>query len=446
MSKTYIEPRITIGIMDLQRETYGILKGEFYVDGFGVLSGRFTAKVISGMIVLSDEYGKEIRHTSSIRLSGKDTDTFLLFGVTIGSSFHWERKEAHEFRGALVFKLRPDHTMAVINDIGLEAYLESVISSEMSAEAPAEFLKAHAIISRSWLLSALKRKKMGKATQQTHENLQNNPDEVVRWYEQEEHDIYDVCADDHCQRYQGITRIISEGAHGAVKSTSGIVLVYQGEICDARYYKACGGITEDFATAWHDIHIPYLTSISDGPDRYRTIRTEKDATDWICSEPNAYCNVKDKALLKTILPDFDRETKGFFRWKIEYTREALERTIKNKTGIDFGVLHAITPLLRGPSGRIYRLLIKGSKKSMIVGKELEIRRWLSDSHLYSSAFVVDTTYDASGGIKAFTFFGAGWGHGVGLCQIGAANMAYQGFEATQILKHYFPGAETQRIY
>ncbi len=446
MRDTFNEPRITVGIMDFQQEVQGILNGEYYIDGCFV-SGRFAARVLSGAIVFSDEHGKEITHASSIRLSDNDdTSTFMLFNVTIGGSFHWERKETHVFRGTLVFKLRPDGTMAVINDIGLEDYLESVISSEMSAEAPEEFLKAHAIVSRSWLLSALKRKRDKKTTHQQNKTQQNKTDEIIRWYEQEEHDIYDVCADDHCQRYQGITRIISKGAFSAVSGTSGVVLVYQGEICDARYYKACGGITEDFRTAWQDINIPYLKSISDGANPYAPIETEQDARNWILSEPDAYCNVKDQSLFKTILPDFDRETKGFFRWSVEYPRETLEGIITKKSGYDLGVLQEITPLLRGPSGRIYRLLIKGSKKSMVVGKELEIRRWLSESHLYSSAFVVDTTYNALGEVEKFTLYGAGWGHGVGLCQIGAANMAYQGFTAEQILEHYFPYTEMQRIY
>ena len=446
MSKTYIEPRITIGIMDLQRETYGILKGEFYVDGFGVLSGRFTAKVISGMIVLSDEYGKEVRHTSSIRLSGKDTDTFLLFGVTIGSSFHWERKEAHEFRGALVFKLRPDHTMAVINDIGLEAYLESVISSEMSAEAPVEFLKAHAIISRSWLLSALKRKKMGKATQQTHENLQNNPDEVVRWYEQEEHDIYDVCADDHCQRYQGITRIISENVARAINDTRGLFLTHEGRICDARYSKCCGGRTEVFATAWENAHFPYLAGINDSDRESSPLATEAHVKSWLLSNPEAYCNTTDESLLGQILPSFDLETKNFYRWRVVYTAQELTAILREKSGIDFGALKRIEALERGASGRISRLKIEGTRRTVTVGKELEIRRWLSPTHLLSSAFVVSAQHDAAGDISHLTLDGGGWGHGVGLCQIGAAVMAARGFKSEDILAHYFRGAVLKKLY
>lgn len=442
------EPRITVGIMDFQHEVKGIINGVFFVEGFGTLSGRFTARAVSDVIELLDESGNVTASASSITLSAVSDATFTLFDVTIGNTFHWERREEHTFCGSLVFVLRLDGTFAVINDIGLEGYLESVISSEMSAAAPLEFLKAHAIMSRSWLIAAIKRKsnKKNANKHKQDDGQMNSPGEIIRWYEQEEHDIYDVCADDHCQRYQGITRIISEGAHGAVSSTSGVVLVYQGEICDARYYKACGGITEDFRTAWQDVHIPYLKSISDGASLYAQIVTERDARSWILSEPYAYCNVKDETLLKTILPDFDLETKGFFRWSVEYDRETLERIITKKSGYDFGVLQEITPLLRGPSGRIYRLMIKGSKRSMIVGKELEIRRWLSESHLYSSAFVVDATYNALGEVKKFTFYGAGWGHGVGLCQIGAANMAYQGFTAEQILEHYFPYTEMQRIY
>jgi len=268
----------------------------------------------------------------------------------------------------------------------------------------------------------------------------------VRWYEQEDHDIYDVCADDHCQRYQGITKIVSGNAEAAVRETSGTVVMYQNKICDARYYKACGGITEDFATAWEDKEVPYLVSITDAPTKYNPVRTEEEAFAWIFSKPEAYCNTDDAGLLAKILPDFDRETKGFFRWTLEYTREELEDILREKSGFDFGTLMEITPLRRGPSGRISRLKIVGSKRAMVVGKELEIRRWLSRSHLYSSAFIVTKKSISRGKADRFIFHGAGWGHGVGLCQIGAAVMASKGFKAEQILINYFPGVELRKLY
>jgi SpoIID/LytB domain protein len=270
--------------------------------------------------------------------------------------------------------------------------------------------------------------------------------EVKRWYEREDHDLFDVCADDHCQRYQGITKIASNQAEKTVRNTRGMVITYQGEICDARYSKACGGLTEEFETAWDDKRVPYLTSIPDASAPHRPIRTEEEASSWIVSAPDVYCNTRDEGRLENILPDFDRETKDFFRWKIEYSRKELEEILREKSGFEFGTLEEIVPLSRGPSGRISRLKIVGSKKTMTVGKELEIRRWLSRSHLYSSAFLVTVNYNVRGDVERFTFHGAGWGHGVGLCQIGAAVMAAKGFSAEEILTHYFLGVEIKKIY
>jgi SpoIID/LytB domain protein len=438
------QPNITVGIMDRQTEITGCLNGNFRGDEFGPVSGPFSAKADAGMIVLFDEAFHEIARSPSIRLTGQDESMFSLFDVTIGSRFHWERTEHQSFRGDLILRPRKDGTIAAINEIPLEDYLMSVISSEMSSSAPKDFLKAHAILSRSWLLAALDRKKKKKKTSMPGGKITD--EEVIRWYEREEHDLFDVCADDHCQRYQGIMKIESEQAEEAVRETRGIVTIYQDEICDARYSKACGGITEKFDTAWDDKRVPYLESISDASVPYRPINTEEEASSWILSDPDAYCNTEDEGLLEKILPDFDRKTKGFFRWMIEYTREELEEIIREKSGFDFGTLQEIIPLRRGPSGRISQLKILGSKKSVVVGKELEIRRWLSRSHLYSSAFLVTVEYSPHGKAERFILRGAGWGHGVGLCQIGAAVMATRGFSAEQILKHYFRGVEIQRVY
>jgi SpoIID/LytB domain protein len=270
--------------------------------------------------------------------------------------------------------------------------------------------------------------------------------EVVRWYEQEDHDLYDVCADDHCQRYQGVTKIVSAHVGQVITETRGKVIVYGDEICDARYSKACGGLTEKFATAWKDREVPYLTTLADSAVPHYPIRAEEEAAHWILTEPEAYCNTKNRAILERILPRFDQETENFFRWKVVYGREELEEILREKSGFDFGTLKEILSLQRGPSGRIYRLQIIGSRKSMIVGKELEIRRWLSRTHLYSSAFIVTAEHSPSGEVSSFTLHGAGWGHGVGLCQIGAAVMATRGFKAEEILHHYFPDTEITRIY
>ncbi len=432
--------------MDRRAEVTGSLNGNFRGDGFGPVSGRFSAKAISGMAVLTNEAHLQIARFPSIRLTAPEDSTFELFQVTIGNRFHWERMEDQTFLGNLILWPRPDGTIAAINEIPLEDYLKSVISSEMNASAPMEFLKVHAILSRSWLLAALEQKKKTKERSLLARKITEEEGEVIRWYDREDHDLFDVCADDHCQRYQGTRKILSNRAQEAVQETFGRVITYRDEICDARYSKACGGLTEDFDTAWEDKRVPYLTSIADAPVPHRPIRTEEEAGRWILSAPEAYCQAKDKGLLETILPAFDRETKSFFRWTVEYPREELEEILREKSGFEFGDLQEIVPLRRGASGRICRLKIVGSKKSMVVGKELEIRRWLSRSHLYSSAFLVKVKHDPRGKAELFTFQGAGWGHGVGLCQIGAAVMAARGFSAEEIQKHYFRGAEIRKIY
>jgi stage II sporulation protein D len=448
------QPKITVGIIDRQNEVLGRLDGDFHVEGFGPVSGRFSAKADAGMIVLTDGALCEIYRSPLIKLTAqkhsplrvrqgtkaRSGQAFTLLNVTIGNRLHWERKEDQTFRGDLILRWREDSKIAAINEISIEDYLTSVISSEVSAEAPIEFLKAHAILSRSWLLSGLGRRKKTKETSLPPGKMTEKEGEVIRWYDREDHDLFDVCADDHCQRYQGITKIVSTQAEEAVRETHGMVITYQGEICDARYSKACGGITENFDTAWDDKRIPYLTSIPDASTPHHPIKVEEEASAWILADPDAYCNTKDDDLLRRLLPESDRETKNFFRWKVEYSRTDLEEILQEKSGFDFGTLKEIVPIHRGPSGRLSRLKIIGSKRSMVVGKELEIRRWLSQSHLYSSAFLVKAKADR------FILQGAGWGHGVGLCQIGAAVMATKGFSAERILKHYFRGVEVKKIY
>jgi stage II sporulation protein D len=440
MGSVKSQPKITVGVMDGQTEISGRLDGNFRRDEFGPVSGRFSARTETETIVLTGEANREICRSRSIRLTGQEGSAFSLFNVTIGNRFHWERTEDQTFQGDLILELCKDGTISAINEISLEDYLTSVISSEMSGDAPKEFLKTHAILSRSWLLAALDHKKKKNERSKPAGQTTKKRGEVIRWYDREDHELFDVCADDHCQRYQGITKIESEQAEEAVRETRGIVIIHQDEICDARYSKACGGITEDFDTAWDNKRVPYLRSISDASVPHRPITTEEEASAWILSNPEAYCGTKDERLLEKILPDFDRETKGFFRWRVETSRTELEEILQEKSGFDFGTLQEIVPLRRGPSGRISRLRVVGSKRSMVVGKELEIRRWLSRSHLYSSAFIVKAE------AERFIFHGAGWGHGVGLCQIGAAVMANRGFSAEEILSHYFQGVEIKKIY
>ena len=345
--------------------------------------------------------------TEAVIIPLEESSSFIVGNVTIGVGFHWERCENQAFRGALVLK-REGENMIVINRLRVENYLQSVISSEMSANAGIELLKAHAIMSRSWLL------RINNATEPT---ATESSEEHIKWYERDAHTHFDVCADDHCQRYQGITRIVNENAYRAVDETRGMVLTYKDEICDARFSKCCGGMTERFSTAWADRDYDYLQPVE-------------------CP----YCDTHDENALRQILNDYDRETVHFHDWTVEYTDEEVSELVKRRSGIDFGEIKDIIPLKRGASGRIFRLRIVGGKCQTEVGKELEIRKWLSETHLYSSNFTVEHK------AGRFILRGKGWGHGVGLCQIGAAVMATQGFTAEEILEHYFPHSEITKLY
>jgi stage II sporulation protein D len=396
----------------------------------GLIEGRTAVEVeLTG--TFTDSSGKTYapgRHRFSTELALTPSDpascAFALNDVTIGIGFHWERKERQTFRGALRLVKR-EAGLTVINDVALEDYVTSVISSEMSAACPLELLKAHAVISRSWLWFP----KATPATARAASGPQLEPHEIRRWYGREAHPDFDVCADDHCQRYQGITRAFSPAAAEAVRATSGQFLRYDGAICDARFSKCCGGMTERYATAWDDQDVPYLESIYDGAAQPCAYSPEA----WIRTAPAAYCNTNDAELLARVLPGFDQETRDFYRWQVAYAPEELADLIKVRTGADLGPIRNLEPLARGPSGRIYRLRITGTRDYVIVGKELEIRRALSRTHLYSSAFVVDM----EGG--RIVLRGAGWGHGAGLCQIGAAVMANEGRTYAEILRHYYRG-------
>lgn len=446
------EPKITVGIMEGVSEVQGVLDGPFTLNGQNLPSCRFRAVPEQGTVLMAEDSGQSIGRAPRISLQGTPGATFGLFEVTIGKSFHWERPENHVFTGNLILEVRRDGTLVVINEVPVEEYLGSVISSEMNALAPAQFLLAHAILSRSWLLANLEKKRTaprvggspraaGGARLPT-----DSPAEIIKWYDREDHELFDVCADDHCQRYHGMTKVTSGEALRAVEETRGTVLTYGGSICDARYSKACGGLTELYSTAWEDMEVPYLTSVCDSPLQHPPVSSEEEAGRWIGSTPEAYCRTTDAELLSRVLPGFDRETTAFFRWTVVYSQEELSEIVREKSGMDVGRVEALVPLSRGPSGRIYRLLVKGTKEQVVVGKELEIRRWLSRSHLYSSAFTVETRKHDAGKAPSFVLHGAGWGHGVGLCQIGAAVMASNGFRAEEILTHYFRGAKIERVY
>lgn len=372
------------------------------------------------------------RFISEITLTPSDSAscTFSLDDITIGIGFHWQRRERQVFQGT--FRLiKCESGLSVINDISLEEYVTSVISSEMSASCPLELLKAHAVISRSWLWFP----KTNSFHSEGKRSDSQNSHEIIRWYGREAHRAFDVCADDHCQRYQGITKAFSSAVAEAVRATAGEFLCYHGVICDARFSKCCGGMTERYATAWDDENIPYLEPVRDDPSQSHF----DDPEELIRSNPRAYCNTGDEELLSRILPGFDQETQDFYRWKVAYTGEELADLISSRLAVDLGPILDIRALARGPSGRIHRLKITGKRDYIIIGKELEIRRTLSRTHLYSSAFVVDKESDR------FVLRGAGWGHGVGLCQIGAAVMANEGKTYPEILRHYYRGTTVSAI-
>jgi stage II sporulation protein D len=437
------EPEIKVALLQDYKEARLNLKGRFLLSDERTISGHMIVRVRQGEVALCDPSGMEIARGKTIMLLARNKAAFTVSDVKIGIDFHWQRSQEQSFRGNLFLSIASDSYFNLIDEIALEDYLASVISSEMSAEAPLEFLKAQAVVARSWLVAMLERKKVN--TVATNDN-QSKENEIIIWHDVNDHKGFDVCADDHCQRYQGITRIISENVRAAIEATRGLFLVSGGEICDARYYKSCGGQTEIFSTAWEDKSPDYLRSVTDDVQQHPPIQSEKEAKGWLSSRPQTFCNTTDKELLGKILPAFDQETLDFYRWQVIYSRQELEDIIRKKSGIDFGELQDLTALSRGPSGRIYKLRIEGSRRTVIVGKELEIRRWLSESHLLSSAFVVSKTNAADGSLESFTLTGGGWGHGVGLCQIGAAVMAAKGFKAQEILAHYFTGASLQKLY
>lgn len=372
---------------------------------------------------------------------------FELHDVVIGVGFHWERKENQFFSGGLTL-MAVDGAVTAVNVVPVEDYLKSVISSEMSATSSLELLKAHAVISRSWLLAQMgKNRQLGQMAEK-YQTCFVTEGEVVKWYDREDHQYFDVCADDHCQRYQGVTRASTSDVETAVDETCGRVLMFDGQICDARFSKCCGGVTELFENAWEPVAHPYLQKVVDNdkaPAGFSLDLTrEAEAKRWITGRPEAFCNTDDKTVLRQVLNTYDQETNDFYRWTVRYPQAELSRLVHARTGIDFGDILELEPVERGVSGRLVKLRVVGAKKTMVIGKELEIRKMLSTSHLYSSAFVVDKEEGAEG-VK-FVLRGAGWGHGVGLCQIGAAVMGAKGYAYGQILAHYFVGATVERHY
>ena len=446
------EPMVKVGIVSGQKITF-FLNAPYTAKG-ETLEGEQTVEFSEGGILWRGNQYREL----TFRPHTEDA-SFSLNDVTIGVNFHWERKQTQVFNGQLQLVVEADEITA-INIIHVEKYLKSVISSEMSATSSVELLKAHAVISRSWLLAQMEKRAKLKDGANSFFSFIKKDDEIIRWYDREDHTIFDVCADDHCQRYQGITNAGNAAVEEAVNATRGQVLTSDEEICDARFSKCCGGITEEFQYCWENTPKPYLLSICDNEElgirneelgirnEELGIMHEEFFDRWIRTSPEAYCNTTDKAVLSQVLNDYDQETPDFYRWRVEYTQEELSRLINEKTKDDFGDIIDLIPVERGKSGRICRLKIVGTKKTLTLGKELEIRRTLSDTHLYSSAFVVDKHFsDNDTNVpSAFTIIGAGWGHGVGLCQIGAAVMGEKGYPYDKILLHYYRGAEIKKYY
>ena len=440
------QPDIQVGIM-AEKQISIAFSGKYTVEGI-TAPAEFTASITDNLIFLHS--GKEIfaEGLEFHFLPTSPENSFLLKNVTIGIDFHWQQQQDLQFRGSLKLIIE-DGNVRTINIVPVEEYLRSVISSEMSATSSPELLKAHAVISRSWLLAQIAKKQKLQAEKHVYQTSQQSENERIRWYDREDHSLFDVCADDHCQRYQGITRIISDKAHAAIEATFGEVLMAHHEICDARFSKCCGGMSENFENVWEPVPHSYLTHISDSeqdinPDA--DLRREDQADAWIRNNPPAFCHTSDKQVLSQVLPDFDQATTDFYRWQVSFTQEELSALIRRKTGVDFGQIIRLEPIERGYSARLVKLKITGTKRTLTIGKELEIRRTLSESHLYSSAFVTDHLDVKDGIPQKFVLTGAGWGHGVGLCQIGAAVMGEKGYSYKQILNHYFRHAELKKLY
>lgn len=443
------EPVITVGILSGKEIGFSFPKEFISSDGIAIC-GIQQAVYRKGKICWQEKEYDELSFTPQ-----RDTSSFFeLQDVTIGINFHWERKEVQRFKGELKIIVEDDRLTA-INIIPIEDYLTSVISSEMSATASLELLKAHAVISRSWLLNKLKVAN-GKLKVIMHPDntanfeLSTLPSQLIKWYDHETHKNFDVCADDHCQRYQGITRASTPQAIEAVFATRGEVLMYEGEICDARFSKCCGGAFEEFQNCWENVKHPYLIGQRDSKTETRLpdLTKEAEADKWIRTSPAAFCNTHNKQVLSQVLNNYDQETTDFYRWRVCYSQQELSELIHKRSGIEFGKIIDLIPVERGTSGRLVRLKIVGTLRTLIIGKELEIRRTLSSSHLYSSAFVVDKEYkeDEKEIPSRFILTGSGWGHGVGLCQIGAAVMGEQGYKYKEILSHYYPGSAIEQQY
>lgn len=443
-------PHIEVGIMKAGRIRFSF-EGSFRINGHPEESLKTGEAFLEKGRLRIGPRGREFVTGEHVILEPLDLKSgrFVIHDVVIGIGFHWEQKEDQKFQGALKLMAIGNEIQAV-NIISIEDYLISVISSEMRGDSSPALLKAHTIISRSWLLAQIEKQDKLEEGSVSHEMVRESGEEYIRWYDREDHDDYHVCADDHCQRYQGVTRAHNPGVVEAVLATEGEVLVYDGKICDARFSKCCGGVSEQFENCWEPVFHPYLQRVDDnpgpGPVNGEDLKIETNAVRFIEAAPLAFCNTGDEGLLMQVLNDYDLASRDFYRWIVAYTQQEIAELIREKSGTDFGEIVDLVPVERGESGRLVRLLIVGTRKRIILGKELEIRRWLSKSHLYSSAFTVHSGEIENGIPGKFILHGAGWGHGVGLCQIGAAVMASRGYSHGEILAHYFRDATIKKRY
>ena len=448
MNSKKTAPEIQVGIFSGEEISFTLNTPFEAGSKYDSIDGRWKANCSSNKILLH-KHDIKLEYENNILLAPVNSEiaSFTLHDVTIGVDFHWQRKEDQVFKGNLRLFIEAGKVYAV-NVLSVEDYLTSVISSEMRATSSSELLKAHAVISRSWLLAQIEKSRSLDNIPLKYNTNTRTDNEIVRWYDREDHRSFDVCADDRCQRYQGITRSSTPVVEQVIKETSGEVLAYKGTICDTRYYKCCGGITELFENVWEPVDHPYLQKVIDNsacPEGYNLdLDREDNAVKWILGNPESFCNTSDKKVLSQVLNDYDQETKDFYRWNVSYTQKELSDLVKTKTGIDFGTVTDLIPLARGVSGRIIRLKIKGTEKTMVIGKELEIRKALSKSHLYSSCFFVEKNVENE--VTNFILHGAGWGHGVGLCHIGAAVMGSKGYSYSEILRHYFRNAVLEKRY
>ena len=436
------EPEISVGIVNAQ-SIHFTLNGNYFAKGETVSEDQVVIFSEGGILWNGNLY-RELTFTPQ-----EEHNSFSIYDVTIGINFHWERQETQVFLGTLKLVVDEEKIVA-INILPVEDYLTSVISSEMSANSSLELLKAHAVVSRSWLFAQIEKRKALNGKDEGFFSFIKTKEEYIRWYDREDHTIFDVCADDHCQRYQGITKASNETVAEAVRATRGRLLMYDNKICDARFSKCCGGATEEFEYCWEDKHYPYLSAVRDAEEEENRplpdLTDEEEAEHWIRKAPKSFCDTHDKKILSQILNHYDQETTDFYRWKVRYTQEELAELIRTNTKTDYGEIIDLIPVQRGTSGRICKLKIVGTQKTLTIGKEMEIRRTLSDSHLFSSAFVVDKGNLKDGVPQWFLLSGAGWGHGVGLCQIGAAVMGEKGYSYEEILLHYYKGADIRKFY